>query len=490
MDTGILPEHLACSSPQFGILAKAETLVRREYEPANKKTEEFVVEFLEELGVSTTGKKVRLKYVRCISDFICAAQSSQTGTISWLSGSVEYSREPYGREVAMKVKKALEKAGKLELVQKASKKDGLGRVFKVVDLKLPDFLRFKKHGIGPLVEVRSTKERLDGKIVGGKRLGRRKFEPELTASEQVVKTICAAMLQEPLQTPSGDAFVRCTRVFNNGSLKAGGRLYGPWQRYGEADRLKMTIGGEPVCEIDIKASYLSIANAKGGGGAMLPEDPYRVIPFVQDESQDPKLKRSAAKMLVNAYLCKEGDLKQMPKGNKDKETGRTVPFREKYKLPHPVGFYMEQIHKTFPFLKVAKEAGVSFMYVESQVIIGAMLSLLSQGVVSYPVHDCLIVKLNDKDRAIGALQQSMKDVLDYVPNMDVTYLIEDGEMVSEIIAGAGRKSDFEKQLGYFTDLLDCRLKESNYYSEGSVAEFHYLFKDISSSLSSTSTHLT
>ena len=63
------------------------------------------------------------------------------------------------------------------------------------------------------------------------------------------------------------------RVFNNGdhpmfNWDMGGRLYGygefDYQQMERADRLRMTINGEPVCEIDIRASYLTIFHALYG----------------------------------------------------------------------------------------------------------------------------------------------------------------------------------------------------------------------------------
>jgi hypothetical protein len=57
-----------------------------------------------------------------------------------------------------------------------------------------------------------------------------------------------------------------TRVFNNLSWRAGGRLYSAgknnYQRMTEAERVKMMINGEPVAEIDIKASHLTIYHAQ------------------------------------------------------------------------------------------------------------------------------------------------------------------------------------------------------------------------------------
>ena len=55
------------------------------------------------------------------------------------------------------------------------------------------------------------------------------------------------------------------RVFNNGSWKAGGRLYSvggrSYQQMHETERHRMTINNEPVAEIDIKASQLTIYHA-------------------------------------------------------------------------------------------------------------------------------------------------------------------------------------------------------------------------------------
>ena len=50
--------------------------------------------------------------------------------------------------------------------------------------------------------------------------------PEIIRLEDQVSIIKAKMLKEPLRDTSGHYFASCRRVFNNGSLKAGGRLYG------------------------------------------------------------------------------------------------------------------------------------------------------------------------------------------------------------------------------------------------------------------------
>jgi len=68
-----------------------------------------------------------------------------------------------------------------------------------------------------------------------------------------------------------------------------GGVYGPWQRESEDERLRSSIDGQPVCEIDLKASYvaIAIANAVLGEGTALGSDPYQQIKFVRSANDGP-----------------------------------------------------------------------------------------------------------------------------------------------------------------------------------------------------------
>jgi hypothetical protein len=76
------------------------------------------------------------------------------------------------------------------------------------------------------------------------------------------------------------------RIFNNGSWKKGGRLYSQcqdsYQLMPEHRRLEMKINGEPVAEIDIKASFLTIYHAKLGVPLEDREDPYARTGIARD----------------------------------------------------------------------------------------------------------------------------------------------------------------------------------------------------------------
>src|SRR5262249_51457181 len=73
------------------------------------------------------------------------------------------------------------------------------------------------------------------------------------------------------------------RVFNNGDdptfgWNKGGRLYSQgkvnYQTMERGERLRMTINGEAVCEIDIRASYLTIFHAWHNQELDASRDPY------------------------------------------------------------------------------------------------------------------------------------------------------------------------------------------------------------------------
>jgi hypothetical protein len=92
------------------------------------------------------------------------------------------------------------------------------------------------------------------------------------------------------------------RVFNNGDhpkfeWNMGGRLYSygefNYQQLDRAQRLRMTINGEPVCGIDIRASYLTIFNALHDKPFDLITDPYNVPGFVPEA-------RDVVKMWITA----------------------------------------------------------------------------------------------------------------------------------------------------------------------------------------------
>ncbi|NIZ14720.1 hypothetical protein [Phaeobacter sp. HF9A] len=423
-------------SKSYGTLDKADAFVYRDFEPADEATRETITKLANDLGLPLRGKSQSQKYIRCLSDFLVASRASEESLIAWPAGAGEYNGPPYGLSVAKVTREALLGKGMITLHQKASKRDGLARVFRVNRNKLPASGRFKAHGEGPLVIVKSKKVMVNGKNSGGTPMGRKQFEPKIKVLEEQVKSFNKIMTSKPLESPKGITFGRCYRVFNNGSLQSGGRLYGPWQTLPEAKRLQLTIEGEPVCEIDLKASFLSISNGLTGFGDVLPFDPYQKIRFVQEANgtDNQRLHRDAAKLLVNAYLCKDGDFKKFPKSKtKDKVSGKVIPFKKLHQLEMSFDYYLAQIHAAFPFLRAAKSKQFNLMFEESKIIIEAIEIMQAQGVVSWPVHDSLLVKKSDREKAEAALRKAVTSLIGREVSMDCSFLDENGEVITEVI---------------------------------------------------------
>ena len=258
-------------------------------------------------------------------------------------------------------------------------------------------------------------------------MSRKGFLPQIEELESTVDDIRISMMQQPIMTGDGQPLGLCKRIFNQGRLNSGGRLYGRWQSLPESERLNLLIAGETVCEIDVKAMFLNICNAKFGSGTPFVNDPYMMIPFVGNVN-DPVRRasmRKLAKLLLSAYLSNGKKVNQFPKGSKKnpEKNAKMLSVREQYNIPKDAkaADYFDDILNTFPFLRLVTDDSYDLMYIESQVMITAMSELNKIGVVTYPIHDCLTCKRIDEETVIGSIQKAMIGKLGTTIMMDVSY---------------------------------------------------------------------
>jgi hypothetical protein len=201
---------------------------------------------------------------------------------------------------------------------------------------------------------------------------------------------------------------RLKRVFT-ASWLLHGRWYavgneGNYQRMSEARRLKLTINGEPVAEVDVQASHLSIM--RGLLGLPLPDgDPYEFT----------EVPRSVAKAWITATLGKGTPVtKWAAKATKDSPE----------LLRHDPKHIGQIICDRYPFLRrpaqaVDGPAGLGrlahvgrptqllthrLMGIEVQALTGAMEYLQAWGVLALPMHDGLIVPASGVRYVGGGLQ--------------------------------------------------------------------------------------
>lgn len=193
------------------------------------------------------------------------------------------------------------------------------------------------------------------------------------------------------------------RGYNNGDragfdFDGGGRLYSAgensYQSLPGSERLKLTINGEAIVEVDVRASFVTILYAMHK--LDFDGDPY-VVPGLGDEG------RQAVKMFVAASLGNGAPIEKWSrKHSKDflEDTGRVLRkewplalVAQSTLLKHPVLQRLDQ-----PIKGRARDWS-DLMWIESQAIVRTMIDLKrNYQVPSYPVHDSLIVPKSQAER--------------------------------------------------------------------------------------------
>ena len=205
------------------------------------------------------------------------------------------------------------------------------------------------------------------------------------------------------------------RIFNNQSWKKGGRLYSSgdrcYQRLSELERLKMTINGEAVAEIDIKASFLTIYHAMVKHPLEGLGDPYAAIADID---------RSIVKLWTTISFGNSNPATRWPpKIAKDfkKETGKDLRKVAKAKD------IAQKMLETFPALKKLErlsEVWAHLQYREGHAVMGTMLILMREHrVPSYSMYDGIIVPKSKTDMAADTLRQVFKEVVGVEPILTV-----------------------------------------------------------------------
>ncbi|QCO66975.1 hypothetical protein E5843_02830 [Luteimonas yindakuii] len=191
---------------------------------------------------------------------------------------------------------------------------------------------------------------------------------------------------------TGQRYLR--RVFNNGSLDLGGRLFhGFWQGMSEEKRLTgILVGGEPVVSLDFAQMALHLAY--GEVRAPVPEGDLYAIPGYAAH-------RTGLKKVINALLASDGLPSRMPRGTR-------AHFPATVKFSHVYQAICAHHSPLAPLFGTA--SALRFMNTESRVIVRALLELKAKRVVALPIHDCLLVGRGHEGLAKEVLEQSFRAI--------------------------------------------------------------------------------
>lgn len=277
-----------------------------------------------------------------------------------------------------------------------------------------------------LLVLKSSKERVGGRKRGGDRM--RFDETETTHRlRQEIEELNRFLSQQEIR---GGVHVGYYRVFNQGDRvpyhwNKGGRLTSvgdeTYQNLGKPLRLQMTINGEPVVEIDVRASQLTILHAlKGVPFDTSPDaDPYN-IPALYRDGMPRDVSRTIAKRFVTMTL---GHTRFHTRWPADKVT----EFRDKHGIELGKVFPLKEVQAAviarLPVMANWPDPSVTcfdLMFFESQAIIGSMLALKREhGIPSLGVHDSLIVPASAEALAAITLRTSYFAACDADPYLDI-----------------------------------------------------------------------
>ena len=173
----------------------------------------------------------------------------------------------------------------------------------------------------------------------------------------------------------------------------------------------MTIDGQPVVEIDVRASYLTILHALKGvpfhPGA---DDPYNL----------PGIPRSAAKKWTVATMGSPVFIRTWPQVMRWEleeelaETGQPVP------TPRAVKDAMLAKHPVLRTWDTDSITWADLQFIESNALVAAMLEMKAAGHPSLGVHDSLIVQAAEAQMAMRILEHTYEEASGAVPHLTVS----------------------------------------------------------------------
>ena len=226
-------------------------------------------------------------------------------------------------------------------------------------------------------------------------------KPKVAAFAEQVNTLNAFFASIQIE-PAGDHFA-FQRIFNEGDSPSfdwnkGGRLYSmgdSYQQKKSADRASMKLDGEPVIEIDIQASFLTILHALLGK----PLDPTSHDPYQHPSIPRHILKGWAVMTFGHNRFHRAWSADMI--ADYHERTGR------KLGEDYPIKKVREEALKLLPLLKDWESCPLRWgdlQFIESCAVVDTVYHLaMEHEVPALPVHDSIIVPVSEKELASSVM---------------------------------------------------------------------------------------
>jgi hypothetical protein len=165
--------------------------------------------------------------------------------------------------------------------------------------------------------------------------------------------------------------------------------------------LKESAQAQPVCELDIKASYLTIFQARGGQPVDFANDPCAVGEL-----------GATPRDVVKAFIMATFGMGQFPaKWSKQAVIDYKAETGKSLRKLYPIDKVRDAVAEAYPLLAGLRQGETrppiwaTLMYLESQALLRTMLALQERGIPSLSVHDSLIVQRDNEQTARAALSE-------------------------------------------------------------------------------------
>ncbi|GJD93088.1 hypothetical protein [Methylobacterium iners] len=188
---------------------------------------------------------------------------------------------------------------------------------------------------------------------------------------------------------------RLRRSFTCGSFSSGGRMWdGFWMNLGKEERLRgLKINGERIVGVDYKSSAIRILY--GITGKTPPRDDLYEIKCI-----DPKW-REGIKRLYNTLTFSD-----VIPSKKPRETTQLLPKTNVKNLCQFIIDSHPDIAHHLP-----SQIGHRIQFIESEMIIRVVSILIGEGIVSLPIHDCVLVPESAREITVSVMLSVFYDMV-------------------------------------------------------------------------------
>jgi hypothetical protein len=197
---------------------------------------------------------------------------------------------------------------------------------------------------------------------------------------------------------------RLRRIFNNSDFAQGGRLYGGfWQPMSSDERQEhILIEGDWCVELDY--GQMSLAILYGLTGTKPPEGD------LYDLSAEgiPTDYRKGVKKVIQALINSSKVPRRMPKGVR-----KLMPSR------YNIKDILEAVARKHPAIypQMTSGIGMQLFRKESNILVDVLLTLKTQGIVALPIHDAVVVRDNNSDKAEAVMKKVFKEHTGITPDV-------------------------------------------------------------------------